>query len=226
MGLTCDYENYKYESSATIPENRVIRTIPEAGYKAPKGTKVLLVISSGAASPVSLATTMPKLVGLNTVEAYTVLQNEGLRFAGVTYDYSDEYASGVITGQEPAEGVTVTKGVSKVTLHISKGKKPKTISVVPLIEGTTQGEAEALLRASDLKIGEVTYEYSDDIDIGIVISQSVTEGQEVPIFGSVSFVISNGPAPYIPEETYPEEEFTEPEETKETQKDPFAGRFD
>ena len=215
-GLSCDYENAKYEASSTILEGRVIRTIPAAGERVTKGTKVLLVLSSGTATPVSLASTMPNLVGLNTVEAYGVLQNDGLRFAGAKYEYSDEYASGVIIDQSPADGATVTKGVSKVTLTISKGPKPKTISVVPLIEGHNQGDAEKRLRENDLNIGNVEYEYSDEIDAGIVISQSVAEGSEVPIYGSISFVVSRGPAPYIPEETEPIPEETEPvpEETE------------
>ncbi len=233
--------DYMYEPSSTVSSGRVISTLPAAGETVTVGTTVTLILSSGYDLSSADVTTMPLLVGLSTEKAYELLVKDGLRFSSVYYEYSEEYAEGEIIEQSPVDGTSVPKGITKVSLVISKGAPPKTTSTVPEINGYSQGVAEALLKANDLNIGDVTFEYNDTIDAGIVFGQVPSKDSVVDIGAQVNFVVSKGPAPYIPPETTdipvvtePVEttdesaETTAPEETTEevtTKYDPIAGRF-
>lgn len=51
------------------------------------------------------------------------------------------------------------------------------------------------IKSAGLSVGTVTYEYSDSVAQGIVISQSVDGGKKVSAGTTVDLVISNGPEP-------------------------------
>ncbi len=233
--------DYRHEPSATVSSGRVISTLPAAGETVTVGTTVTLILSSGDDLSEADVTDMPYLVGMTTAEAYEVLVKDKLRFSAVYYEYSEEYAAGKVIEQSPVEGTSVPKGITKVTLVVSKGAPPKTTSTVPLINGLTQSEAEASLKANDLT-SSFTYAYSDSVAAGVVFGQIPSSGSIVDIGFSVTFVVSKGPEPYIPVETttepivteepaVTEEPITVTEEKPEvttaatTKKDPITGRF-
>lgn len=197
--------DYMYESSRTVASGHVISTLPEAGESVTVGTTVTLVLSSGDDLSQSDVVSMPLLVGLTTAEAYNQMVSGGLRFGSATYVYSDEYASGVVIEQYPVDGTSVPKDITKVSLTISKGPRPKTTASVPEIDGRTVSEAEALLKNEGLTVGQYTYAYSDTIDAGIIFGQSPAAGRTVNIGSAVTFTVSQGLAPYIPEVTESDE---------------------
>ncbi|MBE6679211.1 MAG: PASTA domain-containing protein [Ruminococcaceae bacterium] len=231
--------DYMYEPSSTVTSGRVISTLPAAGETVTVGTTVTLILSSGEDLSSADVTTMPLLVGLSTEKAYELLVKDGLRFSAVYYEYSEEYGKGEIIEQSPVDGTIVPKGITKVSLVISKGAPPKTTSTVPEINGMTQSIAEALLKTNDLAVGSVSYEYNDDVDIGVVFGQIPSHGSVVDIGSSVSFLVSKGPQPYIPPETTSTPVTEEPSETTEETEvnipdettaatkphDPISGRF-
>lgn len=63
---------------------------------------------------------------------------------------------------------------------------------VPNVVGLTQAEATKLLDEKSIVVGTVTQEYSDDVESGCVISQSVEAGEEVEANSKVNLVISKG----------------------------------
>lgn len=206
--------DYMYESSKTVASGHVISTLPEAGESVTVGTTITLVLSSGDDLSQSDVVKMPLLIGLTTAEAYSQMVSGGLRFGSASYVYSEEYAEGVVVEQYPIEGTSVPKDITKVSLTISKGPQPKTTATVPEIDGRTFAEAEALLKNEGLTVGQYTYSYSEIIDAGVIFGQSPAAGRTVNIGSAVSFVISQGSAPYIPDVTESEadEEVTEPTE--------------
>ena len=66
---------------------------------------------------------------------------------------------------------------------------------VPNVAGLSQADAEAALKAADLKIGTVTEASSDSVPAGLVISQTPAAGERVKEEDRIDLVISSGPAP-------------------------------
>ncbi len=64
--------------------------------------------------------------------------------------------------------------------------------LMPYVVGDTEERAEEKLNDLDL-VMQVTYEYSDDYEKGVVIAQTIEEGEVVPRYSRVSVTISDGP---------------------------------
>lgn len=69
--------------------------------------------------------------------------------------------------------------------------------VVPDLSGLTYDEATHKLQDLGLKLGQVTQEYSSDVENGSVISQSVSAGSNAEPGTSVDLVVSQGAEPRI-----------------------------
>ena len=77
-------------------------------------------------------------------------------------------------------------------MQVSKGAERKT---VPNVVGQKDADAQNAIKSAGLSVGTVTYEYSDSVAQGIVISQSVDGGKKISAGTTVDLVISNGPEP-------------------------------
>lgn len=82
------------------------------------------------------------------------------------------YATGIIGGGEKTEEVVKVK--------------------VPNLEGKTKEEAEDALEEAGLKLGSVKEEATEDVEEGLVISQSVKKNKKVKEGTKVSITISSG----------------------------------
>ena len=60
-------------------------------------------------------------------------------------------------------------------MQVSKGAERKT---VPNVVGQKDADAQNAIKSAGLSVGTVTYEYSDSVAQGIVISQSVDGGKK------------------------------------------------
>jgi len=174
-----------YEFSDTIPAEIVISQNPVGGTAVDVGTTVNIVVSSG--QPV-----VPNVVGQTEADANSAIITGGLTVGTVTYEYSDTVAKGVVISQYPAADTTVAVG-SPVDLVVSSGQ-PKAPNVV----GMSEPNATAAITAVDnLTVGTVTYEYSDTVGYGLVVSQNPVGETAVPIGSAVDFVVSLG-QPMVP----------------------------
>ena len=63
---------------------------------------------------------------------------------------------------------------------------------VPSVVGLTQAEATTVLDAKEIVVTSTTQEYSDEVDQGLVISQSIEAGEMVEPNAKISLVISKG----------------------------------
>lgn len=137
---------------------------------------------------------VPDFVGMTEAEARSAAQEAGLSIK-ISNENSGTVEAGIVMGQDPSEGTMVVEG-STVTLTISAGEGALEI---PNIVGMTEAEAYAALSAAGFESGTVTYQTSNSVEEGVVISQGVTgiaqRGTQVP------FVVSSGPEmlsiPYV-----------------------------
>ncbi|MBP5555060.1 MAG: PASTA domain-containing protein, partial [Lachnospiraceae bacterium] len=130
--------------------------------------------------------------GYDAKSAMELLEALGYQ-PGSTEEYSDTVEKGCVISTDP-EGGTMLPKDSVVIVHISLGREIKEVEC-PSLVGKKQARAEKMLTNAKLEIGDVTFEYSDAFDAGIVISQEIEEDTLIEEGSSVSFVVSLGPEP-------------------------------
>ena len=124
-------------------------------------------------------------------EAQRTLEEKGLTVGSSQFVYSSQYDEGEVIGTDPAAGTSVTAD-QEVVMKVSKGSEK--ISV-PSLVGKTDSEAQSAIKSAGLKVGTVTYQYSDETEKGYVVSQSPYSGNKVNAGSTVNIVVSKGKKP-------------------------------
>ena len=175
------------EYSATFEEGIVMSQSIDEGAEIEEGTRVKLIISKGQEE-----VEVPNVVGKTVDEA-----KAALIAAGFTVDEDEEYSEDIqenyIISQTPDGNTKAAKG-STVTIVVSKGEEVK-VSKVPDLKKKTVTSAESALSEVNLKLGNVSQEYSDSVAEGKVIRQSIEAGTEVKEGTAIDITISKGKEP-------------------------------
>ncbi len=172
----------------------------EPGENLPLSQEIVLTVcmnkeeQDGDGSKVVL---MPEVAGLARQAAQQELERAGLKVNWA--EVSDDAPVGTVLGQDPAAGSSVNAG-SYVTVRVSKGVDRIYMKNLQLM---TEAEARAELERLGLSVGSVSMEYSDTIDQGKVIAQSIPADAEVRKGDKVNLVVSRGRRP---EETEPQQD--------------------
>ncbi|HBW12443.1 MAG TPA: Stk1 family PASTA domain-containing Ser/Thr kinase [Proteiniclasticum sp.] len=155
------------------PENTVIKVIPEEGTTVKKGVTVSVVLSAGEEKLY-----VPDITGSTVESAEIILGNNGFILGTTKEEFSETVPAGEIIGQDPLVNTSMPKG-SAVNVVVSKGPEI-VLSIVPDMKGRTQREAQALLEAVGLTIGEVkTVPTGDEAQSGRIVEQSLPAATEV-----------------------------------------------
>lgn len=178
------------EENKDVEFGKVIKTEPAAGKKVKSGEEITLHVSSTSASD---AVEMPKVIGLSKDKAKANIEGAGLKLGEVKEEYSDTIAKGLIIRADFEEGSSVPSGET-VNLWISLGSNK---AVVPKVVNKTKTDAKKALEDAGLQLGNVTEEYSNDVAEGLVISQSVKDGDSVNKDSKIDVVISLGKEPVV-----------------------------
>jgi eukaryotic-like serine/threonine-protein kinase len=145
---------------------------------------------SPSPTPTAATVTVPECEGV----ALTTLRGQ-LATLSITPDEdtetSEEIEEGDVIRCEPASGQQIAEG-STLRVFVSSGEEEVQ---VPSLRGQTLAQAEATLREFDLTVGEVTFEPSQEIPDGSVISSDPPAGNTVPAGSQVALLISSGPTP-------------------------------
>lgn len=137
------------------------------------------------------ATMLPDVIEMSEQEATEVLEDYNMQVE-IQRDWSDSYEEGMVMKQEPQGGSHVSSG-DTVTIVVSKGSQSASM---PDLEGLGKEEIISILDSSGIAwmISEI---YSDEVETGMIISQSPEAGAEVLPEGRVIVVISKGEEPEI-----------------------------
>ena len=113
----------------------------------------------------------------------------------IVYDESDTAEIATVIRQTPLAGTHVNSG-DVVTIHISSGAslgQGKTRQVkTPALQLQTLDAARAMITASGLTVGSISYMESDAVEEGNIIKQSPDAGTTVKSGTAVSLVVSSG----------------------------------
>ena len=97
--------------SETVPEGEVIGTSPGGGSQVPRDSEVVVIVSLGP-QPIVI----PDVSGDSVSDAQATLEAAGLVVDGV-----EGPPNGVVTGTDPAAGLTVDRGTSIVLITQRRG---------------------------------------------------------------------------------------------------------
>lgn len=133
--------------------------------------------------------TVPKVVGMDYVEATALLKENNLNIKKDKTVYSDQYKKGVIISQDPIAAETV-KEKSTIKVVVSKGQKA---SEVPDVVGQFLNQATKAIEDAGFSVGNITYSFSDTVADGKVMSQTPDAGSQEKANTGIDLVISKGP---------------------------------
>ena len=142
---------------------------------------------------------VPDVEGLYQDEAVQLIQaNRLLASAGGTVE-SEYIPAGKIVFQSPTGGAYM--GVNQtVVLTVSSGSgvagSVDGVSTVPYLVWETEEDARIKLRAAGLGEPAIETAYDENVAEGLVVSQSLSAGEQVPEKTVITLVISLGPAPF------------------------------
>jgi len=177
------------EYSADYAKGLVIRQDPESDTELEGGKTLTLVVSKGTRTEDKVS--VPEVVGKMESSAKSELEAAGLKVS-VKTKYSTDVAKGKVISQSPESGNQVTKN-STVVITVSQGEKPETMVRVPNLRYFTESKARSELKNSNLVLGSVLTEYSDSVEKGLVIRQTVSSGSKVKEGTAVGIYVSLGP---------------------------------
>jgi serine/threonine-protein kinase len=176
------------QASTTFKRNAVISTNPPVGSTAPKGSTVVMTISSG---PQRVA--VPNVVGESLTDAKLLLQQ---RLFVVKHfpQVSTSQSPGTVLAQKPSSG-KAPEG-STVTLTVAQAPAPVTL---PSLVGMTEAAASARLGKLGLVPSpEIVPRHRLAQNNGLVISQQPPAHSSVPAGSTVVIRIENYVAPVGP----------------------------
>ena len=130
---------------------------------------------------------VPNVVGATETNAANALKDVNLKVEK-QYEYSSDVEAGNVISQNPTAGSTAEEGAT-VTLVISQGKEDVKM---PSVVGSGRESAVNTIEGLGLVVGTITEEYSDTVDEGKVISQSVVADKTVQPGTTVNLVVSLG----------------------------------
>ena len=152
------------------------------------GTIVVLEYSNGNLGNVdiSMEVMMPNLVKKKYEDAQDALKELGIQIKREA-QYSYDVKEGFVISQSEAEGAILHQG-DVVTLVVSLGKQKVN---VPYVAYKTETEAKGLLEGLGLNVS-ISHQYSEDVQEGNVISQSIVDGTQVDVGTPITLIVSMG----------------------------------
>ncbi|MGQ0646401.1 MAG: PASTA domain-containing protein [Gemmatimonadaceae bacterium] len=132
---------------------------------------------------------VPSVMGLPYPDAERRLKSLGLIVTLGAERESADAPRNAVVAQSPVAGDAVNVG-AEIVLDVSAGQ-PQTIAI-PAVVGVSRDEADRLLRAAGLTVGDVTEQPSDSAR-GLVLAATPAPGASVPAGTRVGLVVSAGP---------------------------------
>ena len=164
------------------PPGTVIYQNPAPQALVKHGRRVYLTVSGGEALVV-----VPQLRGRSMRDAKFALERYGLQLGSISFEPSTVYPENTIVAQSLGADSRIARG-ARVNIAVSSGGAVGGGISVPSVVGKTVTEAEKILQAQGLNVGNITYQLSYELIPNTVVEQfprageSVTGGQKIDLF--------------------------------------------
>lgn len=172
--------NIEYAYDESIPEGTIISQSITEGTEVTRGTDVTIVICSREG-----LVDVPNVAGMTADAAAQLLKEKKLDCQIVEQESTE--AKDLVIAQLPGAGSTQKEGTS-VVITVSKGD----LAVVASVVGQGYDGAKGSLESLGFKVSRGGEEYSDSIQQGSVISQSISGGSVEKKGTAISLTVSKG----------------------------------
>lgn len=132
---------------------------------------------------------VPKITGMNFIEAKKVIEDAGLEIKQGEVKYDESKQIGVILDQNPPSDETVKYG-RRIYVTISGGEQ---LSDVPNLSGKSLRDAKFTLEQRGLKLGETVRKNSNEFPEDYVLSQVIQPGSKIKKNSAIDLILSDGP---------------------------------
>lgn len=180
------FTNIKFEEVSDDDPDKVgyvLRQSVNKGEKIPKDEEIILYISKGPED-----VKVPNVVGMDKDQAEKTLTKAGFKVTKA-YEFDDKVEKDQVISTDPEAGTKAASG-STIKIVISNGAE-ETLTTVPKLVGKSETEATSLLSSAKL-YGSPSYEFSDTVPAGQVISQGTPAGSEIAEGTTITYVVSKG----------------------------------
>lgn len=168
--------------SEDILKGIVISSQPAGGGRVNEGGTVSLTVSKGPERYL-----VPDMQGLTIDAATALISKNSLAIGTITEAFNLKIPQGFIIGSLPIADTSVTRNTT-INLILSKG-----IEQLPLASYVGKGGEQALNELTDAGFSVTSrYAYSENVPIGIVISQTPAGDGEAPRGTKIALVVSKG----------------------------------
>ena len=179
---------------AVIAENCVISQSIAPDTKVRQDSEITLTISKGRDPSVAIEekdVKVPEFIGMKFDEAAAKARDMELTIKVTEYKYSKTYEKDIIMDQNPEANKTI-KNTQIVELTVSLGYSKVE---VPNVIHMSEEQAIKLIKAQGL-VAKVTYENSESVEAGLVLSQDPKAKTKVDPETTVNVVVSKGAAAF------------------------------
>lgn len=132
---------------------------------------------------------VPKITGLNFIEAKKLVEEVGLEIKQGELKYDENIPIGQILDQNPPADETVKYG-RRIYVTICGGEQ---LSEVPNLKGKSMRDAKFTLEQRGLKLGETVKKNSTEYPADYVLSQIIQPGSKVKRNTAMDLILSDGP---------------------------------
>ncbi len=136
--------------------------------------------------------TLPQLVGSSGDSARELIVALGWNVEE-RFDRLDSTVEGEVLATEPIGGTALEENET-VVLVISLGAER--VQIPTDLVGKSLPGAERLIQSAGLKVGEISYSFSETIDAGMIVNV-LSPMTELPLGGSVDLLVSDGRVPVV-----------------------------
>ena len=176
---------------SVIPEGYVAFQSIDGGTEVSVGTIVTLTVSLGRDPNAKYDFTedvMPEIVGKHLDDAKELCEKQGIKLIVTEYDFSSDYDAMYVLVQGVKAGENIQEDAT-VEVVLSKGKQSY---IVPDVVYFTEEEAISKIKGRGLDYN-ISYEESENVAEGCVISQSIDAGTQAKEGDVIELVVSSGP---------------------------------
>ena len=171
-------------------EGQICAQDPEPGQTVRGEDRVITVTISGGEEGIYMP---DNLVGQEATSVIAELQDMGL-LVSQELEYSSTISEGYVMEYTPVAGTLLGRG-DRVTIVISRGPEEEPPVTVTQFVGLNIDQVLDQVRSLGLTIGTVSYFPNHEYAEGIVIWQSISQGEEVEVGTVINFQVSEGPGP-------------------------------
>ncbi len=213
-----EYEDEYYDDEDEYDDSRMDKILTISGFVAGFAIVAIIVVIFGNMLGVfhfgAKKVSMINVTGTDYNTAVEELVKLGLKEDNIVVSYEDnsDYEKGTVTQQSVEadkefslnDTLRLTVAGSEESKDSSKGdtsakdgqSTPKNTEEgtvkVPTVVGMTQADATQVLSGSKITVTSTSQEFSDEVESGCVISQSIEAGEMVAENSSITLVISKG----------------------------------